>query len=87
MSSGGARFRFSSPEGYQIVQDTVRDILPYTLHAGYQLEGICKLLDGSDPIVLLTGAGKTAYYVAYMLMLLELEKDLELQRKLDLDVP
>ncbi|RDX45573.1 P-loop containing nucleoside triphosphate hydrolase protein [Lentinus brumalis] len=75
MSSVGARFTFSSPDGYQLIRDIVRERLPYVPH-DYQLDGVCKLLDGLDLVAVIpTGAGKTSYYVVYMLMLLELSKN------------
>ncbi len=87
MSSVGARFAFSCPDGYKLIRDTVRNLVPYTPH-DYQLEGVCKLLDGSDLVAVLpTGAGKTGYYVIYMLMLLEVAKNTELQCTLGLKIP
>ncbi|OSD02979.1 P-loop containing nucleoside triphosphate hydrolase protein [Trametes coccinea BRFM310] len=71
-------FVFSSLEGYQLVRSTLRRHLPYIPH-DYQLEGVCKLLDGIDLVaVLATGSGKTGYYLMYALMLRELSARPEL---------
>ncbi|OJT13789.1 hypothetical protein TRAPUB_9636 [Trametes pubescens] len=68
-------FVFCSSEGRELVKNTIRTRLPYVPH-DYQLNGVCKLLDGIDLVAVLpTGAGKTGYYTMYMLMLLELSKN------------
>ncbi|KAI0360868.1 P-loop containing nucleoside triphosphate hydrolase protein [Trametes cingulata] len=74
-SAEAARFAFSSQPGLDLARKTLEGLLPYTPH-DYQLEGVCKLLDGLDLIaVLATGSGKTGYYLMYMLMLRELSKN------------
>ncbi|EIW62771.1 P-loop containing nucleoside triphosphate hydrolase protein [Trametes versicolor FP-101664 SS1] len=68
------RFLFCSNEGRAIVSDTVESALHYCPH-DYQLDGICKSLDGIDLVAILaTGAGKTAYFTMYMLLLRALSK-------------
>ncbi|OSC96921.1 P-loop containing nucleoside triphosphate hydrolase protein, partial [Trametes coccinea BRFM310] len=68
-------FVFCSSEGQELVRNTVSKTLPYTPH-DYQVNGVCKLLDGIDVVAVLpTGAGKTTYYVMYILMLLSLSKN------------
>ncbi|KAI0737819.1 P-loop containing nucleoside triphosphate hydrolase protein [Daedaleopsis nitida] len=70
-----ACYIFDSPEGFEKVRSTVKDRLPYVPH-DYQLEGVCKLLDGHDLIAVLpTGAGKTGYFLIYILMLLALAEN------------
>ncbi|KAI9066784.1 P-loop containing nucleoside triphosphate hydrolase protein, partial [Trametes sanguinea] len=69
------RFTFSSPEGHRVVRDRLKALLPYTPH-DYQVEGVCKLLDGMDLVaVIATGSGKTGYYLMYAVMLCELSKN------------
>ncbi|KAI0368162.1 P-loop containing nucleoside triphosphate hydrolase protein [Pilatotrama ljubarskyi] len=70
-----ARYVFSSPAGFELVRKTVQPVVGYSPH-DYQLEGVCKVLDGRDLVAVLpTGAGKTGYYTFYMLMLLEMSKN------------
>ena len=60
------QYSFSSPEGHQLARRILRPQLPYDPH-DYQLEGICKAVDGVDIMVLTpTGSGKTGYYIMYM---------------------
>ncbi|KAJ8463000.1 hypothetical protein ONZ51_g10537 [Trametes cubensis] len=67
-------FVFSTAEGRILVRRVLQKKLPYTPH-DYQLEGVCKLLDGTDLVAVLpTGAGKTGFYMMYMLLLLELSQ-------------
>ncbi|KAL6305496.1 P-loop containing nucleoside triphosphate hydrolase protein, partial [Sparassis latifolia] len=54
--------------------DLLQPHLPYAPH-DYQLEGVCKLLDDEDVVVVLpTGAGKTGFYAMYMLALRSLSQ-------------
>ncbi|KAK7047014.1 ATP-dependent DNA helicase Q1 [Favolaschia claudopus] len=64
-------FKWSSPEGYELVRRILRTTpVPYTPH-DYQLEGLCKSLDGIHLFAITrTGSGKTAYYSLYMLVVL-----------------
>ncbi|KAJ2998525.1 hypothetical protein NUW54_g7020 [Trametes sanguinea] len=62
-------FVFCSSEGQELVRKTVSSALPYVPH-DHQVNGVCKLLDGLDMVAVLpTGAGKTTYYVMYILVL------------------
>ncbi|KAI0363007.1 P-loop containing nucleoside triphosphate hydrolase protein [Pilatotrama ljubarskyi] len=82
-----ARYLFSSPAGFELVRSTIQPVVGYPPH-DYQLEGVCKVLDGSDLVAILpTGAGKTSYYTFYMLMLLELHKNPGLCAPASVDVP
>ncbi len=65
---------FTSPEGHQIVRGIIRKAL-YDPH-DYQLEGVCKALDGVDLLsVIATGSGKTGYLLMYMLAILALQDE------------
>ena len=75
------RFLFSSAEGYSLVRHTLGSRLPYAPH-DYQLEGVCKLLDGMDLVAVLpTGARKTGYYLMYILVLLAMVNNSELRQR------
>lgn len=66
---------FSSPKGLDFVRNTLRPFLPYDPH-DYQLEGVCKSLDGVDVFAIMaTSAGKTGFYTMFILMLRELARD------------
>src|ERR1700735_5166360 len=63
-------FIFSSPEGHTLHRFILAAILPYEPH-DFQIEGICKMLDGIHPFAILaTGMGKTRFPSMYMLMVL-----------------
>ncbi|KAI0348994.1 P-loop containing nucleoside triphosphate hydrolase protein [Trametes cingulata] len=65
---------FCSPEGQHFVTDIIQPALHYEPH-NYQLDGICKSLDGIDLLAILaTGSGKTAYFTMDMLVLQALSK-------------
>ncbi|KAI1782679.1 P-loop containing nucleoside triphosphate hydrolase protein [Ganoderma leucocontextum] len=74
-SSAGARFLFSTPAGFRLVRETLATHISYEPH-DWQLEGVCKMLDGRDLVAILpTGAGKTSYFTMFMLMLVELSQN------------
>ncbi|KAM5546219.1 hypothetical protein V8D89_000345 [Ganoderma adspersum] len=74
-SSAAARFLFSSPAGFRLVREILSKHIPYQPH-DWQLEGVCKMLDGKDLVAILpTGAGKTGYFTMFMLTLVELSQD------------
>ncbi|KAK7688667.1 hypothetical protein QCA50_008205 [Cerrena zonata] len=80
-------FLFSSPDGHSLVRQILKPKLPYELH-DFQVEGICKSLDGVSLLAVTpTGSGKTAYYAAYMLVLQEISRDVQLQERTGLDLP
>ncbi|KAI0753497.1 P-loop containing nucleoside triphosphate hydrolase protein, partial [Daedaleopsis nitida] len=65
-------FTFCSPKGREIISDIVFSKLGYYPH-DYQLDGVCKSLDGIDLLAILaTGSGKTGFFIMYMLVLQEL---------------
>ncbi|EGN93673.1 hypothetical protein SERLA73DRAFT_63935, partial [Serpula lacrymans var. lacrymans S7.3] len=60
---------FSTPEGTSLVQHILAPLLSFQPH-DYQIEGVCKSLDGVDLLAIIpTGGGKTAYLFMYMLIL------------------
>lgn len=69
-------FHWSSPAGYDLCRKILRDSnLPYVPH-DYQVEGICKSLDGIDLLAITpTGSGKTGYFSMYMLVVVAVTKD------------
>ncbi|KAI0730874.1 P-loop containing nucleoside triphosphate hydrolase protein [Earliella scabrosa] len=74
MSSGPTSFVWSSPQGRQLARQILQNTLPYDPH-DYQLEGVCKVLDGSDLLAMIaTGRGKTGFFIMYMLLQLALAK-------------
>ena len=78
LDAGSKPFLFSSPEGRQLVRDILKDKLPYQPH-DYQIEGVCKSLDGVSLISIIpTGGGKTGFFLMYMLVLQSLSTNLEL---------
>lgn len=59
MTGAPESFRWSSPEGYRLARTILQPSLPFDPH-DYQLEGVCKILDGYDLLAVIpTGAGKT----------------------------
>jgi superfamily II DNA/RNA helicase len=70
-----APFLFSSAEGYALCRRILRPLLPYDPH-DYQLEGICKALDGVDVLAILpTGSGKTGLLSMFLLVVRALAQD------------
>ncbi|KAI0685041.1 P-loop containing nucleoside triphosphate hydrolase protein, partial [Cerioporus squamosus] len=62
-------FIFSSPEGFALCRSIITARLGYDPH-DYQLEGICKSLDGVDLLAITqTGSGKTGFLVMYLLVM------------------
>src|SRR5882762_8378470 len=67
---------FSSPEGHTLCQLILATLLPYKPH-DFQIEGICKMLDGVDLFAILaTGIGKTGFLSMYMLVVLASKRGL-----------
>ena len=68
-------FIFSSPEGFSLCRRILKEHLPYDPH-DFQIEGICKLIDGIDLLAILaTGTGKTGFLSMYMLVMLAIKQD------------
>ncbi|PIL25360.1 hypothetical protein GSI_13250 [Ganoderma sinense ZZ0214-1] len=75
MTGAPASFVWSSPEGYRLARTILRPSLPFDPH-DYQLEGVCKVLDGYDLLAVIpTGAGKTGYLLIYILLLIALSNN------------
>ena len=54
-------FSFDSPPGHALISRIVQCYVPYVPH-DYVLEGVGKVLDGSDLVAITpTGSGKTGY--------------------------
>jgi len=66
-------FKFSSSEGYALCRGILSKLLSYEPH-DVQIEGISKILDGND--LLRTGMGKTSFILMYILVVLEIQRDL-----------
>ena len=88
MSVTAPPFLFSSQEGFAIVREVIAGSpLGYTPH-DYQIEGVCKVLDGANLIAVLpTSGGKTGYYTMYMLVLLVLSQNSQYQDRARCSVP
>ncbi|KII90032.1 hypothetical protein PLICRDRAFT_108348 [Plicaturopsis crispa FD-325 SS-3] len=68
-------FTFSSPAGYDLCRQILSKSLPFDPH-DYQLEGICKALDGNNLVALTsTGSGKSGFFYMYMLVVLAITKN------------
>ncbi len=68
-------FTFSSPEGRELCRRVILEQLGYGPH-DYQLEGVCKALDGVDILAITpTGSGKTGYLVMYFLVMRAIMKN------------
>lgn len=81
MSSAGPQndtvnmFKFSSVDGRDLLRKILKSKIPYEPH-DYQIEGVCKSLDGTSLLAVIpTGGGKTAYFLMYMLALQALSQD------------
>jgi ERCC4-related helicase len=68
-------FIFSSSEGHTLCWLILAALLPYEPD-DFQIEGICKMLDGINLFAILaTGMGKTRFLSMYMLVVLAIEKE------------
>lgn len=69
-------FLWSSPEGFDLVRRIITSTaVPYVPH-DYQLEGLCKSLDGINLFAITpTGSGKTSFYTLYILVILAVVAD------------
>ncbi|KAI1781866.1 P-loop containing nucleoside triphosphate hydrolase protein [Ganoderma leucocontextum] len=62
-------YSFSTPEGHALCRPLIYAKLKYDPH-DYQLEGVCKALDGIDLLAVTpTGSGKTGFLTMYLLMM------------------
>jgi len=62
--SGNSKYQFSTPKGLHLSRKILWPLHPHD----DQLEGICKMINGINLMVLThTGSGKTGYFTMYML--------------------
>ena len=73
------RFKWSSPSGHILCRDILNGTpAEYEPH-DWQIEGVCKSLDGVDLLAITpTGSSKTSYYLLYNLVILAVLKDASL---------
>ncbi|TCD64684.1 hypothetical protein EIP91_003798 [Steccherinum ochraceum] len=84
--SPSAGLQYSSQRGKELVREIIHKSL-YDPH-DYQLEGVCKSLDGCDLLSLLaTGGGKTGFFSMFMLVLHTLSINPTLQAKFNIKFP
>ncbi|KAJ7115601.1 P-loop containing nucleoside triphosphate hydrolase protein [Mycena crocata] len=69
-------FVWSSSRGHDLVRQIIRTTpVPYIPH-DFQVEGLCKSLDGKNLFAITpTSSGKTSYYILYILVILAVLKD------------
>ncbi|KAJ7767695.1 P-loop containing nucleoside triphosphate hydrolase protein [Mycena metata] len=64
-------FKFYSQPGFALAHKILLDVLPTFEPHYYQIDGICKVLDGIDLVaVTLTGSGKTGYIFLTILIMI-----------------
>lgn len=79
-------FKFSSEEGRTLVRNIIDTCLRLEPH-DYQLDGVCKALDGVHVLAIIrTGGGKTGFYLMYIIVILALLDDPTLCRRAVLPV-
>ncbi|KAJ6624738.1 P-loop containing nucleoside triphosphate hydrolase protein [Mycena sp. CBHHK59/15] len=70
-----AAFKFYSPLGFELVRNILLGVLPSFEPHHYQMDGICKVLDGVDLVAVTpTGSGKTAYLFLTILVMMAISK-------------
>ncbi|KAJ7883569.1 P-loop containing nucleoside triphosphate hydrolase protein [Mycena leptocephala] len=68
-------FKFHSKPGFDLVRKILLEVLPRFEPHHYQMDGICKVLDGIDLVaVTLTGSGKTGYLFLTILVMIAIAK-------------
>ncbi|KAJ6623005.1 P-loop containing nucleoside triphosphate hydrolase protein, partial [Mycena sp. CBHHK59/15] len=68
-------FKFYSPLGFELVRNILLGVLPSFEPHHYQMDGICKVLDGVDLVAVTpTGSGKTAYLFLTILVMMAISK-------------
>jgi hypothetical protein len=67
--------KLSCPEGYELAREILCPLVEFDPH-DYQLEGICKALDGHHLLAIIpTGGGKSIFYFGYILLMKHLKHD------------
>jgi superfamily II DNA or RNA helicase len=78
---------FSTTEGRALVKSIVLPLVDFEPHDP-QIEGVCKVLDGCDLLVILpTGYGKTGFLFLYMLALNAIRTDERVHTKVRTRIP
>ncbi|KAJ7301700.1 P-loop containing nucleoside triphosphate hydrolase protein [Mycena albidolilacea] len=68
-------FKFYSAPGFKLAREILLEVLPHFDPHHYQIDGICKVLDGIDLVaVTQTGSGKTAYLFLSILVMIAISK-------------
>lgn len=68
-------FKFYSPSGFSLTRKILLSALPNFEPHHYQLDGICKVLDGIDLVAVTpTGSGKTGYLFLTILVMIAISK-------------
>lgn len=68
-------FKFYSRPGFDLTRKILLGILPHFELHRYQIDGICKVLDGIDLVaVTSTGSGQTAYLFLTILVMIAISK-------------
>ncbi|KAK6988782.1 ATP-dependent DNA helicase Q1 [Favolaschia claudopus] len=68
-------FKFYSESGFNLVRNVLLGVLPNFEPHHYQMDGICKILDGVDLVAVTpTGSGKTAYLFLSILVMMAISK-------------
>jgi hypothetical protein len=68
-------FKFYSAPGFKLARQILLEVLPHFDPHHYQIDGICKVLDGVDLVAVTpTGSGKTAYLFLSILVMIALSK-------------
>lgn len=71
-----AAFKFHSPEGFDLARKILLGALPHFEPHSYQMDGICKVLDGIDLVAVTpTGSGKTGYLFLTILIMIAIAKN------------
>ncbi|KAJ7891464.1 P-loop containing nucleoside triphosphate hydrolase protein [Mycena leptocephala] len=64
-------FTFHSPKGFDLVRKILLEALPTFEPHTYQMDGICKVLDGIDLVAVTpTGSGKTSFFFLTILVMI-----------------
>ncbi|EIN04091.1 hypothetical protein PUNSTDRAFT_33608, partial [Punctularia strigosozonata HHB-11173 SS5] len=77
-----------NPTGRALARRLLKPRIPYTDVHDYQLEALCKMMDGIDVLATIkTGAGKSAYFYMFIMLLHAFLEDQSLQEVLKRPVP
>ncbi|KAJ6619931.1 hypothetical protein B0H10DRAFT_2024102 [Mycena sp. CBHHK59/15] len=72
-------FKFYSQPGFDLARKILLSALPTFETHHYQIDGICKVLDGIDLVAVTpTGSGKTGYLFLTIIIMIAISKTLSL---------